>query len=77
MEIIKKLTHSILQNPIHSMDVSKEFKTMANANEFNTLNDILKESLHELPFKKLSGYRMLKEMVDVLEKNGLSELIED
>ncbi len=59
------------------MNLSKEFKAMAKANEFNTLEEILKESLHELPFKKLSGYRMLKEMMDVLEQNGLAELIED
>lgn len=73
----KEVTHPILYKPIQSMNVSTEFKAMANANEFNTLEEILKESLYELPFKKLSGYRILKEMVDILEENGLSELIED
>lgn len=70
-------SHSILQKPIQSLDVSAEFKAMANANEFNTLEEILKEPLHELPFKKQSGYRMLKELLTMLEENGLPELIED
>ena len=75
--MIKELIHPILLQPIGELNVSREFKAMAEANEFMTLNDILKESLHELPFKKLSGYLILKEMLLVLEENGLSELTDD
>ena len=73
----KELIHPILEKPIHSLNVSKEFKNMASANKFGTLKEVLKESLHTLPFKKQSGYRMLKEMLDILEENGLADLIED
>lgn len=73
----KGLTHPILTKPIHSMDVSKEFKAMAEANEFKTLEEMLKESLHDLPNKKLSGYRILKEMLDILEQHGLTAMLED
>ena len=72
-----ELSNQILQKPIHALNMSKEFKAMAHANKFNTLDEILKESFHELPFMKLSGYRMLRELLDTLEENGLSELIED
>lgn len=75
--MIKEQTHPILKQPIYSMDVSNEFKAMAKENEFSTLEEILRESLHELPFKKLSGYRILKEMLDILEEHGLDEWIED
>jgi hypothetical protein len=50
---------------------------MASANHYKTLEELLWVPLHELPFKKLSGYRMLKELLDVLEENGLSELVDD
>ena len=70
-------SHSLLQKPIQSLDVSFEFKAMAMANEFQTLEEILREPLHELPFKRQSGYRLLKEILDVLEENHLSGFIED
>jgi len=68
---------AVLQEPIQSLSVSPEFKKMARANGFKTIQDILDKALdklHELPY---SGYRMLKELADVLEANGLSSLIDD
>lgn len=72
-----KPNNPILQEPIGSLPVSSEFKEMAIANGFTTIQDILDKSLdnlHELP---RSGYRMLKELSDVLEANGLTNLLDD
>lgn len=72
-----RICRAVLTEPIQSLSVSPEFKKMARANGFNTIQDILDNSLdklHELPY---SGYRMLKELSDVLEANGLNNLLED
>lgn len=71
------IVHPILQKAIQGLNVSKEFKAMAKANGYKTLQNILDHPLHELPFKLLSGYRILKELLDILEQNNLSELIDD
>lgn len=66
-----------LTQPIESLSVSYEFKRMARANGFVTIQDILDkalDTLHELPY---SGYRMLKELSDVLEQHGLKHLLDD
>jgi len=73
----KDLVHPLLQQPIDALSVSPEFKDMSKANGFNTLQEILDEPLHELPLKAKSGYRMLRELLDVLQANGLEELAED
>lgn len=71
------IAHPILQKAIQGLNVSKEFKAMAKANGYKTLQNILDHPLHELPFKKLSGYRMLKEFLDILDEQGLNEKIEE
>lgn len=71
------VSRAFLTEPIQSLPVSSEFKNMAIANGFTTLQDILDKSLdnlHELPS---SGYRMLKELSDVLEGHGLTSLLDD
>lgn len=72
-----KINELILKEPIQSMSVSPEFKRMARANGFITLQDILDNALnnlHDLPY---SGYRMLNELSDILEANGLENLLDD
>lgn len=73
----QEITHPILQKAIKNLDVSKEFKAMAKANGFKTLQDILDMPLQELPYKPQSGYRMLKEFLSILEEHGLSELVDN
>jgi len=70
-------THPILKKAIQSMNVSKEFKVMARANGYKTLQDILDFSPHQLPFKQQSGYRMLKEFLEILDENGLAGLLRE
>ncbi len=67
----------VLKEPIQSMSVSPEFKRMAGANGFVTLQDILNRSLNDFHTLPQSGYRMLKELADILEQNGLGELLDD
>ncbi|HZX74208.1 MAG TPA: hypothetical protein VFE57_07300 [Cyclobacteriaceae bacterium] len=67
----RELTPSILQAPIASLSFSNEFKVMADANGFDTIQQVLSEPLHTLPQRKLSGYRMLKELLDFLEAHNL------
>jgi hypothetical protein len=69
-------THPFLKKAIQGLNASKEFKAMCKANGFKTLSDLLKYPLHELPFLKLSGYRMLKEFLDIMEENNLSDQID-
>lgn len=73
----QEITYPILQKAIKNLDVSKEFKAMAKANGLKTLQDILDMPVHELPYKQQSGYRMLKEFLDIVEVNNLSFLIEE
>ena len=73
----RELVHPILRKPIQTLEVSGEFKAMAKANGFRTLEDILEGPLNDLPFRKLSGYRMLKEFLDILEQNGLGGIINE
>ena len=73
----KDLIHPILHKPIMTLNVSDEFLAMAEANGYKSLDEILNEPLHKIPFKPLSGYRVLKELVDILEENGLDELMDD
>lgn len=68
-------TASILSIPITELSVSPEFLTMASANNFVTLQDILDKPLnkfHEIPE---SGYRMLREFMNILEAHGLTHLV--
>jgi precorrin-6x reductase len=73
----KTLDHPVLHKPIASLDVSKEFKRMAEANHYTTLAEIVREPLRDLPHKQLSGYRLLRELLTFLEQHGLHDLIED
>jgi hypothetical protein len=72
-----KTNNPILQEPIHSLPVSSAFKKMATVNGFATLQDILDKALDNLHDLPSSGYRMLKELSDVLEANGLTNLLDD
>lgn len=73
----QEITHPILHKAIKNLDVTKEFKTMAKANGYKTLQDILDIPLHELPYKNQSGYRMLKEFLGILDNHSLSQLAEE
>lgn len=70
-------TSAILNKPIQKLNVSKEFKVMAKANRFRTLQDVLHCSVYDLPKKKQSGYRMLREFLNILDEYELMDLLEE
>ena len=66
---------SILDKVIKELDFSPEFLIMAEVNDFQTLSDIASRPLyafHRLPY---SGYRMLRELVNLLDAHGLMHLV--
>ena len=67
--------HPLLQKSIQGLDFSKEFKAMAKANGYKTLIEILEDPIYDLPTKSLSGYRILKELLDFLDQHGLHSVI--
>ena len=69
--------HPILKKPIRGMNVSREFKAMAKANHYRFLEDILEGPLHHLPFKPQSGYRILRELLEILRESGLEHFVEE
>lgn len=69
--------HPILKKAIQGMNVSREFKAMARANRYKTLEDILKGPLHNLPFRPHSGYRMLRELLEILRESDLEYIVEE
>jgi hypothetical protein len=71
------LMHPLLQKPITTLGVSDAFVEMANVNGYTTLADILQAPLYMLPLKPCSGYRLLRELITLLEQNGLEGLAED
>lgn len=68
---------SILTEPIETLELSHEFKAMARLNGFSTLQEILNEALDELHELPGSGFRMLKELGDILAAHGLSNLLDN
>lgn len=67
----------LLCKPITSLPVTREFKAMARANGYKTLREVLQCSIYQLPHKRLSGYRMLRELLDVLQEHELLYLVEE
>lgn len=61
------LLHPLLQQPITTLGVSDAFVEMASVNGYETLADILHVPLYTLPLKPSSGYRMLRELITLLE----------
>lgn len=67
----------ILLRPINELDVSREFKAMAKINGYKTLGEILESNVSELPRRPQSGYRILKEFLDILDEHKLIDLVKD
>jgi hypothetical protein len=68
------MSTSILKQPITELNVSPEFLRMAQANSFETLQDILDRPLYRFHALPESGYRMLREFMNLLDNYGLMHL---
>lgn len=64
----------ILNSRIESLNLSPEFKLMAEVNRLVTLTDLLKTPMHKFPDLPQSGYRLLRELVNFLDEHGLTHL---
>jgi hypothetical protein len=72
------LKNKFLEQPINGMAVSDEFKAMAKANGFKTIGQLLDEvEMKNFPSLKNSGYRVLKELLDLLDRENLFHLVEE
>jgi len=72
-----KHNQNALKLVIDSLDVSAEFKAMANENGFVTLGDMLSVPAGILVQLPQSGYRILAEFLQVLEQHDLLHLTDD
>ena len=70
-------TNPILVEPLMLLSVSTEFMEMCEANSFKTLGDILKYPSGELTKKPQFGMRMLKELIELLERYSIEDLLEE
>ena len=66
---------SILNLPIHELELSEEFKMKAGQLGFQTLAALLKRETSDLAKLPGFGYRMLIEMTSYLEKRGLGKYV--
>lgn len=69
------MDHQILKDPILSLPVTPEFRQMAKTNHFVTLQDILDSDLGQFHALPDSGYRILKELYDILKTYGLEHAL--
>ncbi len=67
----------ILRKPIQNLQVSPEFRAMARANGYRTLYDILQWPVYMIPGKKRSGYRIVRELLDILEEHDLLYMLKE
>ncbi len=67
----------LLDQPVDQLPVSAEFGQMMQGLEFTTLRDLLEHPAHQLLKMKGFGYRMLKELITLLENNGLTAWLQE
>ncbi len=67
----------LLDQPVDRLPVSPEFKQMMRGLEFTTLRNLLQHPAHQLLKMEGFGYRMLKELITLLEKNGLTDWLQE
>lgn len=73
----EKPTSHLLKKPISTLELSPALRAMCTANGFVTLADVLQEPLYKIPFLNHSGYRVLNEVLAILENNDLVHLTDD
>ncbi len=62
----------VLDQPVAQLPVSPEFLQMMQTLHFQTLRDLLHYPAHQLLQLDGFGYRMLKELITLLEHNNLT-----
>lgn len=73
-----KMDHPVLLKPIREIPSSKEFQKMAELNHFENLLQIVQIPVYKLERMPTFSYRMLVELISILETHNLQDiLIED
>jgi len=67
----------ILDKPLREFEISAEFEAMCQENNFTCLRDLLKIPPHKLPLLSKSSYRILKELVELLSRHDLLDMLDD
>ena len=62
----------VLDQPVAQLSVSPEFLQMMQTLHFQTLRDLLQHPAHQLLQMEGFGYRMLKELIALLDRNDLT-----
>jgi hypothetical protein len=74
VEADNSLPNQALTRTIQASSFSKEFKAMATANKFKTLGDVVDYGVVGIPELAQGNYRLVVELLECLEENGLLEL---
>ena len=72
-------THDIdlLHQPANTLPVSEEFRQTMGKLRFETLEELVAYPAHRLLKMDGFGYRMLKELIALLERNDLSNRLQE
>jgi DNA-directed RNA polymerase alpha subunit len=67
----------LLDQPAESLPVSEEFLKMMHSLQFHTLRELLQHPAHELLEMDGFGYRMLRELLTLLENHNLADKLQE
>ena len=66
-----------LYQPINNLELSNEFKALADSLNYNTLNELLQEKASLLLKKPGFTFHLLQELIQYLEKRDLADLLKN
>jgi len=72
-----EMVQPVLFKPIREIVSSNEFLDMVECNNFNNLHEIVQIPVHKLLQLPNFGYRMLNELITILEKYGLEDMLRE
>ncbi len=71
------MNSNVLDQPAEALPVSPEFLEMMQTLHFETLRELLHYPAWQLLGMEGFGYRSLKELVTLLEENGLTDCLKE
>jgi DNA-directed RNA polymerase alpha subunit len=71
------VNNEVLDQPVTQLPVSPEFLEMMQTLHFQTLRDLLQYPAHQLLQMDGFGYRMLKELIALLDSNDLTSSLRE
>ncbi len=71
------VSNEVLDQPVAQLPVSREFLEMMQTLHFHTLRDLLRYPAYQLLQMEGFGYRMLKELIELLERYDLTGCLQE